>query len=287
MAQDAQDWTKGLYTIPFTPPFMPGVDFPDWVDGVLSVAGLITPGEDFPDWTKATGQVGNVFPNPPPITGMFAWYDATRIGGLADADTLPLWSDASGNGYSAVAGADPPIYRSTGPTIINGLPVVQFDGVSSILTATTMPALPQPFTVYSVFQCASVPSNVDPNQIIFASDAAVVFFGIFVTPPAQWGFGAGSVDPRPVSADTAVHQMCCVFNSPNSIITLDASTLGSGRNIGTGGLTAGGTVLGGVAPPASVTWDGTIGEVIIYAAAHNNTQQTTIRNYLKAKWNTP
>jgi len=60
------------------------------------------------------------------------WLKADAITGLNDGDAVGTWSDQSGNGYDATqpTSAKRPIYK-TG--ILNGKPVVRFDGVDDQL----------------------------------------------------------------------------------------------------------------------------------------------------------
>lgn len=68
---------------------------------------------------------------PTDIAGLQLWLDASLIVGLADSDPVSTWADASGNGRDATAvDATRPIYK-TG--IINGKPVVRFDGTDDFM----------------------------------------------------------------------------------------------------------------------------------------------------------
>lgn len=69
---------------------------------------------------------------PASVAGLTAWYDAGAIVGLANADPVPTWADLSGNGYDAVqaTGSKQPSYRTS---VIDGRPVIRFDGVDDFL----------------------------------------------------------------------------------------------------------------------------------------------------------
>ena len=66
-------------------------------------------------------------------TTVFRWYDAGQITGLSDGDPISQWNDESANADHAVqaTGSKQPIYK-TG--ILNGHPVVRFDGSNDYLT---------------------------------------------------------------------------------------------------------------------------------------------------------
>jgi hypothetical protein len=276
-----------VYLIPFTAPFMAAEDFPDWVDGVLSVAGLITPGEDFPDWTKATGQVSNVFPNPPPVTGFFAWYDATRITGVTDGTSLVRWGDVSGNRYDATEAVTPPTYHASGPNIINGLPVVTFDGATNLLTATTMPAVVQPLTMFAVFKAVSWTITGSSNPVVI--DSPVTGPAVFgdVSAGSVWAIASSTPATSATALDTNLHQFAAQFNSPNSRLLLDNAQIIAPINCGANGLVAGVTCIGASSVALGGFFHGSMGEIIVYNSALSGAQMTSTYNYLKAKWGTP
>ena len=70
-------------------------------------------------------------------TGMLRWYDASQITGLSDGDPVSQWDDKSANADHAVqaTSANQPNYK-TG--IINGKPVVRFDGSNDWLALSEL-----------------------------------------------------------------------------------------------------------------------------------------------------
>ncbi len=70
--------------------------------------------------------------SPSDIAGLAAWYDASYITGLVDGDPVTTWADRSGLGRDvtqATAGKKP-LYKTA---IVNGKPVVRFDGTDDLL----------------------------------------------------------------------------------------------------------------------------------------------------------
>lgn len=67
---------------------------------------------------------------------LIAWYDAADIA-LADNDPVSSWTDKSGNGNTLAqgTGSKQPLYKTN---IINGLPVVRFDGTDDNLIDTSI-----------------------------------------------------------------------------------------------------------------------------------------------------
>lgn len=93
-----------------------------------AVAGDIAKGKKA--WVDGAEVTGTHIEIP---AGAVLWFDASKITGLNDGDAVGTWNDSSGNGYDATqATADnKPIYKTN---IINGYPVVRFDGSNDVLT---------------------------------------------------------------------------------------------------------------------------------------------------------
>ena len=83
------------------------------------------------------------------MSGLVAWYDASQITGKADSDAVSSWADSSGNGHTAsqATGSKQPLYKTN---ILNGFPVLRFDGIDDFMSVSSMGAL----TNHSVFVVA-------------------------------------------------------------------------------------------------------------------------------------
>lgn len=87
-------------------------------------------GDEETAWTPASPTTeGGVLPA--------AWWNAADIDGLADGDPIASWADSSGNGATMAQSlpASRPLYKIN---ILNGLPVVRFDGLDDYLSAGDM-----------------------------------------------------------------------------------------------------------------------------------------------------
>ena len=79
-----------------------------------------------------TGVAGAAAFSPDSITGLNGWFDASQLG-LTDGAGVTTWPDLSGQGRHLIAGT--PVYTED---VLNGLPVVRFDGIDDVLyTAAT------------------------------------------------------------------------------------------------------------------------------------------------------
>ena len=77
---------------------------------------------------------GNVVSkSPDSVAGLELWLKADAITPVPDGTALATWPDSSGNSRDViqVSGTQQPLYKTN---ILNGLPVVRFDGVNDTMT---------------------------------------------------------------------------------------------------------------------------------------------------------
>lgn len=95
---------------------------------------------------------------PTDLAGLVLWLKADSLA-LNDGDAVASWTDSSGNGNTASQGtaANKPTYKAA---IINGKPVVRFDGSSDFLTVTRNAGLePAQVSIIAVVRAAAAPAN--------------------------------------------------------------------------------------------------------------------------------
>lgn len=115
--------------------------------------------------------------NPLNLPNLWFWVDASQIVGLVDGNPVALWEDLSPNGFDvsqAVPGLQP-TYR-TG--VVNGLPVVRFDG-ADLLSRLAVPAPGNSWTIFAVVMTNT--TNVWKWVIRFTKDASEVNGGMITT----------------------------------------------------------------------------------------------------------
>jgi hypothetical protein len=112
--------------------------------------------------------------NPRNIGGLYAWYDATDPAGNgtqpADNSSVSSWSDKSGTSKTITqgSGANQPTYKRN---ILNGLPVVRFNGSSTQLLNSSVASLT---SNCSIFFAGTINSNSPfGGTIIEISNGAV------------------------------------------------------------------------------------------------------------------
>jgi hypothetical protein len=230
---------------------------------------------------------GNLPPSIPtsPLPGYTAWYDATKITGVADGASLTRWPDLSANHYDLTASgsAEPNYYKTNVTYLINGLPVVYFNGTDSLMASPAF-TLTQPFTICFVLvwlntSSVSVPfASGDGNFQVYSSGAAG-------HPTMYAGNTVNVVEPV---LDGDVHSNTVLFqHSPidanywmrdGGYIILPDSSLDAGANGTTNGIMVGGT-------PGNFM-EGSYGEVIVYDMALTTEQTAFLHLYFLNKWAT-
>lgn len=96
---------------------------------------------------------------PPTTDGLVLWLKAEDLS-LNDDDPVASWADASGNGHDAgqATASLRPVFKEN---ILNGHPVVRFDGADDFLTGS-LSAAPSAHTVFVAF----VPRESDPGFLL-------------------------------------------------------------------------------------------------------------------------
>jgi hypothetical protein len=226
------------------------------------------------------------------MTGLRTWLRADVNGTTAtDGAAVTTWADQSGNGF-VFQGPNPPIYK-TG--ILNGKPVVRFDGVNDTLnvvwTGTPIMALASPYTIFTVVRIATVPA-ADKDIVVF-SDAGQLWSGIIRRNATEWAHynRESSANSKAVLDTVAVAAgevalLAYDWDGVNVHLwrngTLKATTAAGGGRYGG----VGETWLGSFCNTANFL-DGDIAEVLMYNVALSATDRQKTEAYLKGKYGIP
>ena len=218
-------------------------------------------------------------------TGPLAWYQADAITGLVDGNAVVTWLDSSGNGYhvTQAVGAQQPTYRIG---IQNGLPAVRFDG-GDWLANLAFSDFPDSCSIYVaathtvtntvLVEITDVAGGINTGFTLFneANDERFRVCGPIltdevaqvITPPVTGLFGG-------IYAAT-VRQNIYI----NGVLEDDiGSTAGALANV------LGRIYVGSFTGGAGYQLQGDIFEILIYTAAHNDTQRQQAEAYLNWKW---
>ncbi len=205
---------------------------------------------------------------PDSVSGIYYWFKADTLS-LNDGDAVTTWTDSSGsarNATQATASAKP-TYKTS---LLNGKPVVRFDGGDSLATASS--TVTQPLTTFIVSR-----ASVMKNQIRFTMGSNYVYND--TTSGAS--FYAGGT---PYTFTTNVLQWNIwdyASNGASSDIVVNGGTPTTGNPGSTG--TATGAKIGDHTS-GGFGLEGDIAEIIVYSGSLSNADREKIRRYLTEKY---
>jgi hypothetical protein len=220
--------------------------------------------------------------DPTQLAGCVLWLKADaglwQDGGAStpaasNGDPVGRWDDQSGNGNHVVqaTNADRPTLATA---VLNGLPVVRFDGTSSSLAVAF--TLDQPHTRFAVLVNRS-PS--DGTHILIDGGSGNPSAMVFQTGDVA-SLNAGTELAGPTVLNSAPHIWRGSFNGASSQISVDGGTASTG-DAGSG--SAGGITLGTDQTLAQFT-DCDVAEVIEYVSALSAGDVIRVLNYLNRRW---
>lgn len=266
-------------------------------------AAAYTPGISVTAFSTTAGASANAYGpswegSTPPVTGYEAWFDASKIEGLADDTAVSSWPDLSGNGYTmsqATSGDQPTYYESTAGKLVNGLPAVWFNGSSDYLSTTSaISTAASNVTMFLVCGNTSVPSG-DFGLCAFLNGhngtSGNNGYGIAVATGSAYGSKVGWLDPgiawetSSQAEDTSgsVHVYSLSIGTSSASMTFDQ---GSELSTGYGTITApsGSAILGWDGGSGDAYVNGPICEAILYPSLLTAAQTASVNSYLYDKW---
>ncbi len=190
-----------------------------------------------------------------PKRGLDLWLDASQIAGLGDGTGVAQWNDLSGFGNNATQAtpSSQPLYKVG---IVNGLPIVRFDGSSSTMA---MPSMQWGTAVVVAKRGAS-------NQSLWERVVGKRGFSI-----ANFSTTFDTFDVYYVNgAQTAVSSnwgssFAVVSGVLTSSVLTGAATLGKGS-------------------PSFAFLNGDVAEILVWNYSLSNADRIRAQRYLGAKW---
>jgi hypothetical protein len=217
--------------------------------------------------------------DPSTIAGLKMWLKADAIVG-SDGDLLTSWNDSSANNYDVgnFGGADRPTLKTN---IVNGNPVVRFDGVGNFLANASSIGVSQPNTVFIVAKKDAAGTNARWSESYPPAPSPQI---LYLDTSGYFSLYAGSgIVQDAVNRAGAFHVFTGILNGASSHTYVDGTLKASG-NPGTNGV---GNVGMMVDAGTSEFNSGDIAEILIYNSALSNTDRGNVEAYLKAKYATP
>jgi hypothetical protein len=214
--------------------------------------------------------------DPSSIAGLLAWYKADSLS-LNDGDPVSTWTDSSGSGNDATeASGARPLYQTNE---LNGLPVVQFDGVDDQMVSSLSMAT-KPFTAFAVVKFAT-----------FVNEATIL--GPNASGGLQW---RGNSDQR----QGLLKSVTAEIGSSGTQLSVDtfyrlAATYSSGGaytfylngtadGTGTNNQTFSATTLQLARNITGEDLTGQIAEILFYDSVLGTTDRQAVEVYLTDKW---
>lgn len=240
-----------------TYPTTPGT----WLNRSLmtTVGGMLSPSAYTPQFDPST------------VSGIQIWLKADSLS-LNDGDAVSTWTDSSTNGNDFTGTTTTrPIYK-TG--IVNGKPILRFDGTDDILTATSSATYR---TIFAVGKYTAGATFVDYNGLI-ANASTHMINGYAATTNIVTGVASMTAAWRNGQARTTADVYGNVgfdFYPINSEFWCGTFQLASNTTM---------TALLGRTAGAGRFWGGDIAEVLAYNAVLSSTDRANIETYLVNKY---
>jgi hypothetical protein len=218
---------------------------------------------------------------PDGITGLVGWWEADAITGLSDNDPVTTWLDQSSAlaDVSQSSATFKPIYKTA---IVNGLPVVRFDGIDDWLYGAPFASpLAQPTTVVAVARTSHAAAA---NEQVFSGLTGTNRHVLYITGSA-WNIyaqtgGSGTTIAGNAAVDNQWYVVIGVFNGGTSLIEVSGAAPITG-SVGTNPLD--GPLIGND-PGHGTPWEGDIAGVALYNHALDATERTNSRGWWGAKY---
>lgn len=204
--------------------------------------------------------------SPSDLSGLVLWLKADAITGLSDGDPVTTWDDShtSNNDATQSTGSAKPTYKVN---ILNGKPVLQFDGVDDTMTVSATPTVG---TVFVVAVRTSNPSNYI-GLLTGASDPG----------GANYYFTTG-VDST--SWDTGNPWITTFYRDGTAgVTTVDASWHLYGGTDATPNAPMAGIAIGRDRSNGR-NWPGRIAEIILYDSVLSTGNRQSVETYISGKY---
>ena len=235
--------------------------------------------------------------DPASLPGLALWLKADAITGLSDGDPVGSWADSSsaGNDTSQTDSAKKPLYKTN---ILNGLPVVRFDGSNDTLDAVDADSLDikrATFFAVLTFRGAGTGNHIWLMKNATGTGGACACGGLRYSATHKWQYdvnaGSGWQDApsNTVLNDDDWHILAATYDGSSVQLYLDGAGDGSHAETGDIMSTTGKLQVGGY----NASFGGSeyaqcdIAEILVYDNAMSTTDRQLVEQYLNEKYNLP
>jgi len=233
--------------------------------------------------TDTNGWESGVYPKN--VAGLKAWYKADNITGLSDGEAVATWGDSSASGYDATQSNSlyRPLYKTN---IINGKPVVRFDGSNDYLQKTTVSGFTNAastiiFQKINGSQCGGS-YELGLNGGVNTGLSHLAWCGS--TNYSRVG-GAGSGDITWAYSVPYTNVIAQIYNgSTTSHKAWENGTLKNTTVVNASFGTAPNTITLGALTPTNYWLQTDIGELILFNTALSDGDRNQLNAYIQRKW---
>ena len=225
-----------------------------------------------------------------PVSGMAIWYDANDAGTFtySSSNIISQWGDKSGNSRNATQAtvAEQPT-RVT--SVINGLPVVRFDGSNDSLGFTNILNSDTSFTIFWVLRPRNVANGYQPSfssQTSPDADDGALHYINNSNNGASYPFQTKSwqtYDNTNTYVANTSYLMEFIADGSVFKVFRNGTQESTNKNVGSAPAYSQ-TNMAKQNNPGGRFSAFDFGEVLIYTTALSAGDVTTNRNYLNAKW---
>jgi hypothetical protein len=214
--------------------------------------------------------------NPDDIAGLLGWYKADALS-LGDGDPVTTWTDSSGNGEDASGTA---VYQTNE---LNGLPVVQFDGVDDFLTTTSFSAVIKPVSLFAVVNPTSFAAY---REIVAPTADRGLGWRVDQTTGKQTFSDEFNVDigTSTTGLTATAFQRVAVTYSGSGVFTFYLNGVEDGTGTNNQTFTGASMIQIGTTHSGLRNWLGYIAEILIYDSVLSADDRGAVDAYLADKW---
>jgi len=216
---------------------------------------------------------------PPLPSGMVAWFDASNSANTVDGSSVASWPDRSGSGNNATQATESkqPTFR-TG--VVNGRPVIRFDGGDRLQTAAFSSALAQPNTVFFVaMDTGEQISEYITDGLTTDARHAILLGGTGTR--TIYAYAGSLPSPGEWGSIASFHILSVVFATTSSDIRRDGNYIAEAQSVGTNALD--GLTVG--ARFSDEEWfSGDIAEIIVFDSELSLANIMVVEEYLSSKY---
>ena len=270
---------------------------PIQVTDVIGSARGVIQGKAIPVWPvdddgNYDADFAGISGPPSEIDGLILWLRADAITGLNDGDAVATWPDSSGQGNDAIGVAGSlPTWQDN---VVNGQPVVRFDGVNNLLNTPNL-LIPSNTTIFIVtlHKIQTAGGSIHRPVLSADNDAYIVTgngYGMTRRRAGSDGFQASLADG--VAEDVITDLQAANNNFQNYVLVKSGTATTLYRNGASVGVAVFSRVagfhtgydVGGSNFSVSRFYDGDMPEVIVYDSALSDANRAIIDAYISTRY---